>query len=59
LRPERIAHWREVAKKKDKNWYRPSNETRYPAEINEYWERVGKGEDMERISEDIGQRAWS
>jgi hypothetical protein len=39
--------------------YKPYNETVYPAEIKEYWERMGKSEDMEIICEDIGKRAWT
>jgi hypothetical protein len=59
MRPERMAHWGEVARRKDKQWYKPYNETGYPAEIKEYWERVGNSEDMEMICEDIGKRAWT
>ncbi|KAF1919333.1 hypothetical protein BDU57DRAFT_426411, partial [Ampelomyces quisqualis] len=37
LRPERMAHWSEIAQNKSMNWYKTVNETGYPAEIAEYW----------------------
>jgi hypothetical protein len=58
LRPNRMAYWSEVAQRADKIWYKPINETDYPAEITEYWGRVGRGEDMKGICDDIGKRVW-
>lgn len=54
-----MARWGEVVKKKDEEWYKSYNETGYPAEIKEYWERVARGEDLERICDDIGKRPWT
>jgi hypothetical protein len=51
-----MAYWGEVARSKAPEWYRPYNETGYAAEIAEYWERVGKQEDMESICNDMGKR---
>ncbi|KAH7112846.1 hypothetical protein B0J11DRAFT_585308 [Dendryphion nanum] len=58
LRPERMAHYGEIAKSRAPEWDRPVNETGYEAEIREYWERLGKGESMEGIVNDIGRRTW-
>jgi hypothetical protein len=55
-RPERMAQWSEVTRRRDKDWYKPYNKTDYPTEITEYWDRVGRGEDMEGICDDIGRR---
>jgi hypothetical protein len=53
-----MAHWGEVARSKAVDWHRSFNETRYPTEIAEYWERLGKQEDMEKICDDIGREWW-
>lgn len=58
LRPERMAHWGEVAKNRTKEWDKPVEETGYLKEIAEYWERVGKGESYDSINRDIGKRGW-
>jgi hypothetical protein len=50
-----MAHWSDVARRGD-DWNKPYNETDYPAEITEYWDRVGRGEDMGGICDDIGRR---
>jgi hypothetical protein len=57
-RAEKMAYWGEVARSEAPEWYRPYNETGYAAEIAEYWERVGKQEDMESICNDMGKRFW-
>ncbi|KAF2251778.1 glycosyltransferase family 34 protein [Trematosphaeria pertusa] len=61
LRPERMAHWGQIAKNRTAEWDRPAEKTGYLKEIAEYWERVGKGESFERINRDIGHRGvgWS
>ncbi|KAF2023542.1 hypothetical protein EK21DRAFT_118663 [Setomelanomma holmii] len=53
-RPERMAHWQS----KREEWHKPYNETGYVKEIGEYWGRVGKGEDMKSVIEDIAKRSW-
>jgi hypothetical protein len=53
-----MAHWGEVAKNRTAEWDKPFNETGYPKEIAEYWERLGKGESQESIIKDIGPRIW-
>jgi hypothetical protein len=58
LRPERMAHWGEVAKNRTAEWDKPFNETGYPKEIAEFWERLEKGESHESIVKDIGPRHW-
>jgi hypothetical protein len=58
-RPERMAYWGGVARSKANEWMRPLNETGYPAEIEEYWARLGEGEDVESVCKDIGTRIWT
>ncbi|KAF2179427.1 glycosyltransferase family 34 protein [Zopfia rhizophila CBS 207.26] len=58
LRPERMAHWHEIAKNRTIEWDRPANETLYLKEIAEYWERLGRGESQESIVLDLGRRSW-
>ncbi|KAJ4290541.1 hypothetical protein N0V90_010758 [Kalmusia sp. IMI 367209] len=59
LRPERMAHWDEVAKNRTAEWDKPVEETWYTEEIEEFWQRVGKGESYEEINKDIGARSWN
>ena len=58
LRPERMARWHEIAKKRTPEWDRPVNITMYPDEIAEYWDRFEAGEDKKVIAKDIGRRTW-
>jgi hypothetical protein len=54
-----MSYWGGIARSKAREWTRPLNETGYPAEIEEYWARVGKGEDVESLCKEIGGRVWS
>jgi len=54
-----MAYWGGIARSKASEWTRPFNETGYPAEIEEYWARLGKGEDVKTLCKDIGGRVWS
>ncbi|KAF2681684.1 glycosyltransferase family 34 protein [Lentithecium fluviatile CBS 122367] len=58
LRPERMAHWGEVAKNRTVEWDRPVEETGYLDEVAMYWDKVGKGEPFEKINREIGHRGW-
>jgi hypothetical protein len=53
-----MAHWGKVAQNKATDWYKPFDETYYPAEIAEYWDRLRRGERMEQVCEDIARREW-
>ncbi|XP_014556616.1 glycosyltransferase family 34 protein [Bipolaris victoriae FI3] len=57
-RPERMAHWSAIAKKRTAAWDKPVEDTGYAKEIMEYWERLGKGESQQSIIEDIEGRIW-
>jgi hypothetical protein len=39
-------------------WDKPLEETWYMKEINEYWERLGKGESMDKVVNELGKRSW-
>ena len=54
-----MAHWCEVAKNRTEHWDKLVEDTGYLKEIKEYWERLGKGESVERIIRDIGHRGWN
>ena len=58
LRPQRMAHWGDVAKNRTKEWDKPANETGYLKEIAEFWERLGNGESQDEVVNDIGPRVW-
>ncbi|KAF2652599.1 glycosyltransferase family 34 protein [Lophiostoma macrostomum CBS 122681] len=59
LRPERMARWGNMAKNRtESTWDKPLEETGYVKEIAEYWERVGKGESMDKINGELGKRSW-
>jgi hypothetical protein len=53
-----MAHWSEIARSQSKDWYKMVNETGYPAEIAEYWRRLGSGGDAESICKSIGKKMW-
>ncbi|KAF2714387.1 glycosyltransferase family 34 protein [Pleomassaria siparia CBS 279.74] len=59
LRPERLAHWGEVATSRTKEWDKPLNETGYSKEIAEFWQRLGKGESQEALVKAIGVYKWT
>ncbi|PVI02386.1 glycosyltransferase family 34 protein [Periconia macrospinosa] len=58
LRPQRMAQWGEVARKRVSEWDKPVEETYYLEEIAEYWERVGRNESFDSINRGIGRRFW-
>ncbi|CAN9128025.1 hypothetical protein AA0119_g5752 [Alternaria tenuissima] len=58
-RPERMAYWAGVARSKGDEWIKPLNETGYPAELEEYWAKIGNGEDVESLCKEIGARVWT
>jgi hypothetical protein len=58
LRPERMAHWGAMAKKRTPDWDKPAEQTGYTKEIGEYWDRLAKGESQQSIIEDIEVRIW-
>merc|ERR1712137_586157 len=55
-RPQRMEKWGRVLGEEGNEWDVPLNETRYVPEIEEFWERIGRGEDEEGIYGDIGGR---
>ncbi|RAR10550.1 glycosyltransferase family 34 protein [Stemphylium lycopersici] len=57
-RPERMAKWGRVLGEVGNEWDVPLNGTRYGMEIEEFWERLGRGDDEGEVCEDIGGRAW-
>ncbi|KAF2273713.1 uncharacterized protein EI97DRAFT_435880 [Westerdykella ornata] len=57
-RPERMAHWGEIAKNRSAEWDKPVEQTGYLQEIAEYWERLENGDSQESIIEDIEDRVW-
>lgn len=59
LRPERMAKWHAIADSRDSEWDKPVNETMYPQELAEYWERLDRGEDEETLIKDLGKRPWN
>ncbi|KAJ4356778.1 uncharacterized protein N0V89_004814 [Didymosphaeria variabile] len=59
LRPQRMAHWGEIARNRTSAWDTPVELMLYQEEIAEFWQRVGKGESYEKINKDIGGRMWS
>jgi hypothetical protein len=56
LRPQRMTEWMDVADQQTPAWNVPFNETYYPAQIEEYWRRRGKGEDVTKIVLDLESR---
>ena len=57
-RPERMAQWQRIAGSPGNEWAKPLNSTRYVSEIDEFWRRLGEGEDEGGVVADIGGRAW-
>ncbi|KAF2202345.1 hypothetical protein GQ43DRAFT_392364 [Delitschia confertaspora ATCC 74209] len=57
-RPQRIAHWHEVAKNRTAEWDKPANQTMYLQEIEEYWDRLYRGEEMDDVVKELGKRSW-
>ena len=45
--------WMDIVDDHESIWSVPLNETGYPEEIAEYWDRLGKAENMESIVEDM------
>jgi hypothetical protein len=45
--------WMDVADQETSEWRVPFNETKYPQEIDEYWGRLRKHEDVGSIIADI------
>jgi hypothetical protein len=58
LRPERMARWGALAKRRKADWDKPAETTGYIKEIAEYWDRLAKGEKNQTIIDDIGVRVW-
>jgi hypothetical protein len=54
-----MAYWAGVARSKGDEWIKPLNETGYPAELEEYWAKIGNGEDVESLCKEIGARVWT
>jgi hypothetical protein len=54
-----MARWGDMAKNRTESaWDKPLEETWYMKEINEYWERLGKGESMDKVVNELGKRSW-
>ncbi|EUC37253.1 glycosyltransferase family 34 protein [Bipolaris zeicola 26-R-13] len=57
-RPERMAQWQQLATSRSNEWAKPLNSTQYVGEIDEFWRRLGEGEDEEGVIANIGGRIW-
>ena len=53
-----MAQWQRIAGSPGNEWNKPLNETRYITEIDEFWRRLGEGEDEGGVVSDIGARKW-
>lgn len=55
-RPERMKVWMDIAEQQKPEWTVPINETYYPAQFEEYWQRRRSGENVANIVRDLENR---
>jgi hypothetical protein len=51
-----MTRWMDIADQQTPQWSVPFNETFYPAQVEEYWQRREKGENSADIIRDLENR---